>query len=112
MRAGWQTPFSSSDLTKGTSLGKSWFCTSRAMASSDSRRSSFRSVVIAGNHARGMADAFQLQRFDERDILGEELVLHFAGDGQLRFQALLFPICSNRRKPCARDGRRLSAPAI
>src|ERR1039458_9415023 len=39
MRAGWQTPFSSSVLVKGTSLGKSWFCTSRAMASSDSRRS-------------------------------------------------------------------------
>ena len=39
MRAGLHTPFSSSVLVKGTSLGKSWFCTSRAIASSDSRRS-------------------------------------------------------------------------
>ena len=39
MRAGLQTPFSSSVLVNGTSLGKSWFCTSRAMVSSDSRRS-------------------------------------------------------------------------
>jgi hypothetical protein len=33
------TPFNSSVFVNGTSLGKSWFCTSRAIASSDSSRS-------------------------------------------------------------------------
>ncbi len=47
-------------------------------------------VIVARNHARRGAHAFQLQGLDVGNVLREKLVLHLAGDFQLRFQALLF----------------------
>jgi formate hydrogenlyase subunit 3/multisubunit Na+/H+ antiporter MnhD subunit len=46
-------------------------------------------VVVARDHARRVADALQLQRSGERNVLGEELILHLARDRQLALEALL-----------------------
>src|SRR6516164_7156543 len=47
-------------------------------------------VIIAADRAGGTAEAVHFERFQLRDLAGEQLRLHFLRDDELVFQALLF----------------------